>query len=961
MRTFKFTLLGVLFCLQAFAPGSSEESACQPGFEADMLIFKVERRLLQQGRVLGKVGFDDCTERKRFWFNTEDKRFRVESDGTVKVKREVALHSGHKDFSIHVWDSLGRKMTVTARVVLQARDHHGHGHQDHHGHGHQDHHGHGHQDHHGQGHQDRHGHKDHSGPNNQDHHGHKNHNIYHHKNHNDSHPIHLNQSPEEVQPIELASATPKQAPESSRELLPVLFFPKAWPGLKRQKRAWVIPPISFPENDRGPFPKPMVQIRSDSDKEAKVEYQIEGPGADQPPVKLFTIDKNTGQLYVTRPLDRENQDKYMLKAIAKTGNAPAEAPMDIIIYVIDQNDNKPVFPPEPFLGNVPEASSTGFEFMQMEAKDADEPGNANSDIRYKILSQDPPLPNDKMFAINPVSGQIRVQSQGLDREKYPKYTLEVQAADLEGEGLIGLGKAIITVTDSNDNAPQFEQTSYTAEVPENVMGAEVVKMQVTDLDDPHSEAWTAVFRIVDGDPDNRFNVTTGPSKQEGIITTVKELDFERVSRYTLLVTVVNAVPFASPMPTATATVVVTVKDVNEAPVFSPVEKLVVKKEGLDKGSELTVYTATDPDTARKQTITYKIQKDLAGWLSINKDNGQILVKNELDRESHFVVNGKYTALIAAVDNDDIPATGTGTLLIQLEDVNDNAPIIMERSIRICNKDSVSHVLSVTDKDGPTFAAPYKVSLQGQSEHNWTASMNDTQTGIILSLATSLAQGDYTVVLRVEDNQGLGQVSTLTATVCDCTGADVQCSLLREAGVGLPGILGILGAILLLLLLVLLLLMFMRRRKGEKKEPLLQEDDIRDNIYYYDEEGGGEDDQDYDLSVLHRGLDNRPDVFRNDVEPTFMPAPTYRPRPANPEDIGNFIVDNLKAADNDPTAPPYDSLLVFDYEGGGSEAGSLSSLNSSSSDGDYDYDLMQEWGPRFKKLADMYGGGEEEML
>lgn len=47
-------------------------------------------------------------------------------------------------------------------------------------------------------------------------------------------------------------------------------------------------------------------------------------------------------------------------------------------------------------------------------------------------------------------------------------------------------------------------------------------------------------------------------------------------------------------------------------------------------------------------------------------------------------------------------------------------------------------------------------------------------------------------------------------------------------------------------------------------------------------------QDYDLSVLHRGLDNRPEVFRNDVVPVLMPAPQYRPRPANPEEIGNFI-------------------------------------------------------------------------
>lgn len=52
--------------------------------------------------------------------------------------------------------------------------------------------------------------------------------------------------------------------------------------------------------------------------------------------------------------------------------------------------------------------------MQVVATDADEPGNANSDIRYKILSQDPPLPQNDMFDINPVSGQIRVKSVGLD-------------------------------------------------------------------------------------------------------------------------------------------------------------------------------------------------------------------------------------------------------------------------------------------------------------------------------------------------------------------------------------------------------------------------------------------------------------------------------------------------------------------------------------------------------------------
>ena len=73
--------------------------------------------------------------------------------------------------------------------------------------------------------------------------------------------------------------------------------------------------------------------------------------------------------------------------------------------------------------------------------------------------------------------------------------------------------------------------------------------------------------------------------------------------YTLLVTVENEIPFAVRLPTATATVVVSVDDVNEAPVFSPSIKVVKKKEDLAIASDIVQYTATDPDTARKQKVS----------------------------------------------------------------------------------------------------------------------------------------------------------------------------------------------------------------------------------------------------------------------------------------------------------------------------------------------------------------------
>ncbi|XP_072527093.1 B-cadherin-like [Salminus brasiliensis] len=879
--------LGVLIVLlQVLSSGFAKSPSCSNGFDSEVFIFRVQVQHLYRGRRLGRVLFNDCDGRAFHIYNSADKRFQVDGDGTVILKTRVTLHEGQV-FSVHAWDAEGKKYTASVRVENEARTSHHH-----------------------------------------------------------------------VQQEDTEAFSPSQS-ETPLDL-PVLEFSKSSKGLRRRKRGWVIPPVSFTEGSKGPYPAEISKIQSSRAKEIRMVYSITGEGADQPPVGLFTVNRNNGSLYVTKPLDREAKDKYVLQvhAFSPDDKNVKEDPMEFIVNVIDQNDNKPIFTQNPFLGSVPEASAKDFEFMTVTATDADDPNTANADIRYSIISQNPQQPNPSLFDINPVTGGIRVKSGGLDRENYPEYTLLIQAADLEGNGLVTTGTAVITVTDSNDNAPQFEKTSYNVSVPENKVGAVVVKLPVTDGDEPLSPAWSAKFRIVGGNNGGFFNISTGPNKQEGIITTVKPLDFELNNKYTLLVAAENDVPFASPLPTSTATVIVNVQDVNEAPVFDPVENQISKPEDLAVETELTVYTATDPDTAKTQTVTYRVGTDPAGWLSVDRETGLIRVRSPMDRESPFMKDGKYKALILAVDDDPVPATGTGTLVIVLEDVNDNAPVIEESKIRVCNKESTPVLLSVTDKDGPGFADPYTVELQGDSRRDWTARMNETKTGIELTLKNVLDQGEYSVILRVYDASKHFQNNTIQATVCDCTGKDFQCSDRAVAGFGLPGILGILGAILALLVLVLLLLLFLKRKSTVKKQPLIPpDDDLRDNLYNYDEEGGGEDDQDYDLSVLHRGLDNRPGVVRNDEAPIFMPAPQYRPRPTNPEEIDNFIGDNLKAADNDPTAPPYDTLLVFDSEGEGSKAGSLSSLNSSSS-GDQDYNRLNEWGPRFKKLADMYGGGED---
>lgn len=75
-----------------------------------------------------------------------------------------------------------------------------------------------------------------------------------------------------------------------------------------------------------------------------------------------------------------------------------------------------------------------------------------------------------------------------------------------------------------------------------------------------------------------------------------------------------------------------------------------------------------------------------------------------------------------------------------------------------------------------------------------------------------------------------------------------------------------------------------------------------------------------------------------------------------EGVEHFIHDRLDKADED--GPPHDNVMEFAYEGGDTDVGSLSSLNTST-DGDQDYNYLEDWGPKFSKLANMYGGGEGE--
>ncbi|XP_043101573.1 cadherin-1-like [Puntigrus tetrazona] len=230
--------------------------------------------------------------------------------------------------------------------------------------------------------------------------------------------------------------------------------------VKRVKRGWVIPPVSVPENSKGPHPMFLVKMKSDYAMETQMIYSITGEGADLEPKGIFTVERLSGNLFVTQPLDREKKAEYKIIAHAVSSdviNAEVRS-MQIVIKVIDQNDNMPLFTQSSFKGYVSEFAEQGYVFMTVTATDKDDPDTDNGIIRYSIVSQKPELPKPNMFDINSSTGTIRVLQTGLDREKWSTYTLEIVAADMEGKGLAATSTAVITVTDGSDNSPRSGQT-----------------------------------------------------------------------------------------------------------------------------------------------------------------------------------------------------------------------------------------------------------------------------------------------------------------------------------------------------------------------------------------------------------------------------------------------------------------------------------------------------------------------
>ena len=306
----------------------------------------------------------------------------------------------------------------------------------------------------------------------------------------------------------------------------------------------------------------------------------------------FVIDPETGIINTTKAIDFEQIPAFNLQVSATDSKYTATA--DVIIDVIDENDNNPVFKLANYVASVTENSAVLTSVITVTAFDKDPYGQ----LTYSIESVQPGNHSDA-FSIDFTTGLITT-ADVLDREMIDRYVIRVKVTDGGDPGLTGFSTVSVNVTDTNDNPPVFNTSSFAAVISEaSDISTFVTQISAVDADSGSNAKIS--YKITSGNDLSDFVL----DPDTGIIRTNRKLDRENISNYALkCVAADHGQPSLSSMPII---VHVTVSDVNDnAPIFGQSVYVVNVTEDVTSGSVVEEVHAVDIDAGLNGVVVYSI-------------------------------------------------------------------------------------------------------------------------------------------------------------------------------------------------------------------------------------------------------------------------------------------------------------------------------------------------------------------
>ncbi|XP_072558036.1 protocadherin gamma-A4-like isoform X5 [Paramormyrops kingsleyae] len=429
--------------------------------------------------------------------------------------------------------------------------------------------------------------------------------------------------------------------------------------------------VSLPENS--PLGTIVVTVSAtDADEGANGEVTYEINSLSEKALKLFAVDKNTGQVKVTGQIDFEDNSYYDLRIQAKDGSGSASN-SKIIIAITDVNDNAPeIFLKSlknPVSENIPPNTEVGIINVQ------DNDSGHNKNIRCSIQQNVPfkLVPSIKNY-------YSLVTTSELDREVVTDYNITITATD-EGSPPMFSSKTIqLSVSDVNDNSPVFDKQSYSAQVTENNKpGSSICSVTARDPDWRQNGTvfYTLLPNEVNGVPVSSFLSISGDT---GVIHAVRSFDYEQFRSF---IAYVVARDNGSPPLSSNVTVSVHITDQNDnsplilypAPAGSSIMTEMVPR-AAPAGSLVSKVIAVDADSGQNAWLSYQIVKSTdPGIFSIGQYSGEIRAQRDIVGPDSM----KQILVILVKDNGHPSLSATCTVYLVISDNLSDLPEVKNAS------------------------------------------------------------------------------------------------------------------------------------------------------------------------------------------------------------------------------------------------------------------------------------------
>ncbi|NXB62966.1 PCDGH protein, partial [Struthidea cinerea] len=419
------------------------------------------------------------------------------------------------------------------------------------------------------------------------------------------------------------------------------------------------------ELGRGSLVGPLARdLRLSADELPARKLQVASAGKKQ--LKYFTVNEENGNLYVNERLDREEMCGESASC-SVSFEVLVHNPLNVFrveVDIQDVNDNAPRFLKENIHFEIIESTPPGARFAVDVAEDADV--GSNSLQGYE-------LETNEYFTVEVKESQDGskfaelVLRRALDRESENSLRLMLTALDGGDPPRSGTAQLWINVTDANDNPPVFAQDRYRASLREDAPpGSTVLNVSASDADAGTNAHITYGFGKTPAKVLQKFVVDA----ESGTISLQEELDFEDTRGYVLLVEARDGGGLV-----AHCKVEVEVLDVNDnAPEITILSLSSPVPEDSPSGTVVALLNVNDPDSGENGQVSCELSGEAP--LSIVASSGglyKVVTASALDREQA----SEHRVTVVARDRGRPALSSSTELVLEVSDVNDNAPVFEE--------------------------------------------------------------------------------------------------------------------------------------------------------------------------------------------------------------------------------------------------------------------------------------------